>query len=241
MFCSSEDLITKLLPKIGAKAAALGSTLYTLTWKTRTTPAGQSVPALRGSTRRATDGDSTSPSSDAAGWPTPAALAESRLETLENWRRRAKQAKENNPNLGGLHLPLRIAAQLASWPTPTVHDTKGTDHKRYTEEGIAPGRSQALQNASQLAAWPTPCATDMNSAYKGGRIRDGKWSTSRLNDVTQLTGPARWTATGELLIDAATQASPNGHLDPAHSRWLMGLPSAWSACAPRPPSKKRKP
>ena len=37
-------------------------------------------------------------------------------------------------------------------------------------------------------SWPTPSATDHKGGYQGGRIRNGKWSSDRLDQAVQLTG-----------------------------------------------------
>ena len=43
-----------------------------------------------------------------------------------------------------------------------------------------------LQTAALLAGWPTPTATDGKGGYQGGRIRNGKLSTDRLDVAAQL-------------------------------------------------------
>ena len=75
---------------------------------------------------------------------------------------------------------------------------------------------------------------------RGGRMRDGKLSTDRLDVTAQIAGPARLTATGEMLTGSSAGMESGGQLNPAHSRWLMGLPPEWDACAPTATPSSRK-
>jgi hypothetical protein len=98
----------------------------------------------------------------------------------------------------------------SGWATPTVHDTKGTDYNRYTEAGKGEGRSGALQDQAQLAGWPTPATTDHKGGYGGGRMRNNKLSTDRLDVAAQIAGPARLTATGEMLTGSTAGMESGG-------------------------------
>lgn len=88
------------------------------------------------------------------------------------------------------------------------------------------GEQVASAAATACSGWPTPAASDGKGGYQGGRIRNGKLSTDRLDVCAQLT------VTGETPIGSAAGTVSGGQLNPEHSRWLMGLPPEWDACAP---------
>jgi hypothetical protein len=137
-------------------------------------------------------------------------------------------------------------ANLAGWPTPCTQDgPKG-----------GPGQgTDRLPGAVPLAGWPTPMTQDDNCSrvanpqeYAVKRLAR-KGASSNLAQTAQAyawataqDGPARLTATGELLTGSAAGMESGGQLNPAHSRWLMGLPPAWDACAPTamPSSRKQR-
>lgn len=98
---------------------------------------------------------------------------------------------------------------------------------------------------ARLAGWPTSQARDGDST---GRTATPQTSMKRfesgrrnLDEVAQLTVPARLTASGELLTGSSAGMDGGGQLNPAHSRWLMGLPAAWGACAPTAMRSSHKP
>lgn len=49
-------------------------------------------------------------------------------------------------------------------------------------------RTSVSEHSSSEFGWPTPAATDHKGGYTGGRIRDGKVSTDRLDVTAQLSG-----------------------------------------------------
>jgi len=131
---------------------------------------------------------------------------------------------------------LKTTVQLAGWVTPSARDWKDSPGMA-TEGPDGRSRLDQLPRLSNLASWPTPCQQD---GPKGGPSQ----GADRLPGMAAIAGPARLTATGELLIGSTAGMDAGGQLNPAHSRWLMGLPPEWDAYAPtvtRSSRKQRKP
>ena len=94
------------------------------------------------------------------------------------------------------------------------------------------GEARAAER-SEVGRLADDLDTRLQGRLPGGRMRNNKISTDTLDVAAQLTS-------GQTAIGSPAATENHGQLNPAHSRWLMGLPPEWDACAPTATPSSRK-
>ena len=151
---------------------------------------------------------------DCTSWPTPVA---------HNAKEHGSPAEftRNTIQLGAM-------AHFTHWPTPMAGAP--------AQNGNNPaGNNDSSRKTVALASWSSPRTSDTNGPGLHGEGGMDLRTTAQL-----ATSPARLTASGELLTGSTAQMESGGQLSPAHSRWLMGLPSEWDQAAPLKVVRVRK-
>jgi hypothetical protein len=252
---ASRNLSASLASKLAERL--IGSTLFVETWKVKVTPSGRQFWAHIASVRRILGSESTGWPTPQSHDERKRGNTEADhhyqphdLSNMATWvspqkgdADRGGQAKRYMEPTHAVRLNDQV--MMSAWATPTNRDHKDGACQDQLENGTVPVNSLLGRQVLTASSWPTPMggspATD--SYNEAGNTDSGrrtqelagwvspkasaeKMGRPRENDRGDLQAQA----TGAIATGSPASTAKPGQLNPAHSRWLMGLPCVWDDC-----------